>query len=91
MSNPVIRGLSLTPANVKPGESTTAVVDAFDPDSRTVTVKAQVSDSAGNVATLSSILGIGDPLTYEVTTDDPTVTVVVDPQNPAVFHLAVPA
>lgn len=89
--NPVIRTLTITPATVQPGQSATVTVDAIDPDAKTVTATAKVSDAAGNEATATTILTVGDPLTYDVKTDDPTVVVVPDPQKPGVFHLTVPA
>lgn len=89
--NPVIRTLTVSPSTIKPGETATVTVDAFDPDSRTVTATAEVADAAGNIATATTLLTVGDPLEFQLATDDPTVTVVADPQRPGVFHLSVPA
>jgi hypothetical protein len=88
--NPVIRTVTVTPSTIKPGETATVTVDAFDPDSRTVTATAEVADAAGNIATATTLLTVGDPLAFKLTADDSKVTVVADPQKPGVFHVTVP-
>lgn len=85
MAAPVIRSLTATPGTVNPGQSAQAVFDAYDPDARTVTLNGSVSDAAGNTSSVTTTLTVGDPLTYTLTTTDPNVTVVQDPNNPARF------
>lgn len=90
MSKPVIRGVTVDPRTVAPGGQATVTIDAFDPDSRTVTCSAEVTDSAGNTATATTNLTVGDPLTYSLTTDDPGIeSITQDPQQPNLFHVAV--
>lgn len=47
MADPVIRSFNITPARIKPGESATGTVDAYDPDNKTITVKAEIPVEEG--------------------------------------------
>ena len=89
MAAPVIRSITATRSTLTPGESTTVTVDAFDPDARTVTLSGRVVDAGGHVSTVSTELTVGDPISYELTSTDPTVTVVADPANPSKFTVTV--
>ncbi len=89
MATPVIRSVTTTPGTVQPGQSAQVVVDAFDPDAREVVMTAKVTDSGGNVATAVTKLTVGDPITYELTTDDPNVTITPDPSAPGRFTVTV--
>lgn len=85
MAAPVIRSITATKATVKPGEAFTVVVDAFDPDSRAVTVTTTVTDSGGSKGTASAVVQVGDPVTIALASDDPAVRVVADPLKPGTF------
>lgn len=87
MAQPVIRGVHASATEVQPGDSVTVDVDAFDPDARSVTAVATVTDSSGNAATATTTVTVGDPLTYALVVEDPDVQVVQDPTNPAHFTL----
>lgn len=89
MAAPVIRSVTATPDILQPGQSAQVVIDAFDPDARTVTVHARVTDAAGGEATATTTLTVGDPLRYTLTSSDPTVTIVADPSTPGRFAVQV--
>ncbi|MFF0823056.1 hypothetical protein ACFYUR_22065 [Micromonospora haikouensis] len=89
MAVPIIRSLTATPDALQPGQAAQVVVDAFDPDARTVTVQARVADAAGGEATATTVLTVGDPLRFELTCDDPSVTIVPDPTVPGRFSVRV--
>ncbi|MEU0078583.1 hypothetical protein ABZY58_11855 [Micromonospora tulbaghiae] len=89
MATPVIRSVTTTPGSVQPGQAAQVAVDAFDPDAREVVMTAKVTDSAGNAATAVTKLTVGDPLTYELTTDDPGVTITPDSSEPGRFTVSV--
>lgn len=87
MANPQIRSFTLSSNTVAPGGSVIGTVDAYDPDNRTVTVKANIGS-----ATATTILTVADnpipnPTFTEVDASgnpvaSPTVDFVVDPLNP---------
>lgn len=85
MAAPVIRSVAASEATVAPGQSFTVWVDAFDPDARTLVFTATTTDAAGAAATATTTVTVGDPLSYALTADDPAVTVVQDPADPARF------
>ncbi|WP_405112254.1 hypothetical protein OG559_03295 [Micromonospora sp. NBC_01405] len=89
MANPVIRSITATPSTLQPGQTAQVVIDAYDPDARTVTVTGKVTDVAGHVATATTTLTVGDPLKFELTTTDPAVTIVVDPAASGRFSVRV--
>ncbi|WP_435233379.1 hypothetical protein [Micromonospora aurantiaca (nom. illeg.)] len=89
MAAPVIRSITPTKTNLMPGESTQVVIDAFDADSRSVTLTGAVTDAGGTTSTVSTTLTVGDPITYELTSSDPTVTVTPDPATPGRFTVTV--
>ncbi|MEU1810936.1 IPT/TIG domain-containing protein [Micromonospora aurantiaca (nom. illeg.)] len=89
MAAPVIRSITASKTTLTPGESTTVTVDAFDPDARTITLSGRVVDAGGNVSSVTTELTVGDPITYELTSSDESVTVVADPANPGRFTVTV--
>ncbi|MEU4367567.1 hypothetical protein [Micromonospora chersina] len=89
MAAPVIRSITATKTTLTPGESTAVTIDAFDPDARTVTLSGRVVDAGGHVSTVTTELTVGDPITYELTSSDPSVTVTQDPANPGKFTVTV--
>lgn len=89
--NPVIRSVTVTPNTVQPGGTATVTIDAYDPDSRSVTFEGSVTDSNGNVTHASTTLTVGDPLTYSLTCGDPSVGITQDPTLKNTFHITVPA
>ncbi|WP_422744339.1 hypothetical protein ACN27B_08685 [Micromonospora sp. WMMD754] len=89
MAAPIIRSITAAKSTLQPGESTLVTVDAFDPDARTVTLSGAVTDAGGTVSTVSTTLTVGDPISYELTSSDPAVTIVADPQMPGRFTVTV--
>lgn len=89
MATPIIRSMTATPATLQPGQSARVDLDAYDPDARQVTLSGTVKDAAGHAATATTVLTVGDPLTYQLTCDDPTVTVTPDPAVPGRFSVTV--
>lgn len=90
MARPVIRSSTVTPGTIIEGGQADWMVDAYDPDGRTVTMRRPVTDAAGNVATAETTLTIGGELTYGTpTSDDPAVTFVVDSADPRLVHVQV--
>lgn len=93
LANPQIRSFTITPATVRPGESAQGVVDAFDPDNRTVTVVAELPVEAGQPRVYATtVLAIEDnpiPAPFFTEVDaagnpvaTPTLNFAVDPANP---------
>lgn len=89
MAAPVIRSVTATPNVLQPGQSAQVLVDAFDPDARTVSMTAKVIDAAGNESTAVTTLTVGDPMTFELTSSDPSVTVTPDSSAPGRFTVTV--
>ncbi|MFI7072037.1 hypothetical protein [Micromonospora sediminicola] len=89
MAAPSIRSITAAKTTLQPGESTVVTIDAFDPDARTITLNGRVTDAGGHVSTVTTQLTVGDPITFELTTDDETVAVVADPANPGRFTVTV--
>ncbi|MEV5819295.1 hypothetical protein AB0L22_08980 [Micromonospora haikouensis] len=89
MAAPIIRSISASPDTVQPGQAVQVWIDAFDPDARTITLSGTVTDANGATATANTILTVGDPLTYELTANEPGVTVVDDPSAPGRFTVTV--
>lgn len=89
MAAPSIRSITPAKTTLMPGESTQVVIDAFDPDARSITLAGKVTDAGGNVSTVSTVLTVGDPITYELTSSDPSVTVTPDPAVPGRFTVTV--
>lgn len=85
MASPVIRSVTPSATTVEPGGQFTVTVDAYDPDARTLTFTASTTDTQGGTATATTIVVVGDPLTFELACDDASVTVTQDPQAPGVF------
>ena len=85
MADPIIRSVTTTASVLLPGQSAGVLVDAVDPDAQSVTVTARVVDSGGRLATAVTTVTVGDPLTYELTSSDPAVTIAVDPSAPGRF------
>lgn len=89
MATPVIRSLTATLTTLQPGQSSQVTFDAYDPDSRTVTLAGKVTDAGGQASTVTTVLTVGDPITFELTTTDIGVTITQDPANPAKFTVTV--
>lgn len=90
MAAPVIRSVTATSTTLQPGQSTVVTIDAFDPDARTIVLTASATDSQSNTTTNNTTtITIGDPLTFALTSDDPSVTITPDPTNPNKFTVQV--
>ncbi|MEU8371236.1 hypothetical protein [Micromonospora tulbaghiae] len=89
MAAPSIRSITAAKSTLQPGESTVVTIDAFDPDARTITLNGRVVDGDGNVSTVTTQLTVGDPITFELTSNDQTVAIVADPANPGRFSVTV--
>lgn len=89
MATPIIRSINANPDTLQPGQSTQVVIDAFDPDARTVTLSGSVTDAAGNTASAITTLTVGDPLTYTLTSSDAGVTIAADPNSPGRYTVTV--
>lgn len=89
MAAPIIRSVVATPSSLLPGQSATVVIDAYDPDARSVRISGSVVDVHGSRAEAVTVLTVGDPLTYELTCDDPSAQISQDPQDPSRFAVQV--
>lgn len=63
MAAPIVT-VALDPTVVAPGETSRAVVDAIDPDSKTGRIAFPVRDKANNTATAIASLRVQDDLTF---------------------------
>ena len=91
MATPIIRSLAASPDTVQPGQAVQVYIDAFDPDARSVILTGRVTDANGAAATATTTLSVGDPLRYELTSEDPGVRVLPDPSTPGGFTVTVAA
>ncbi|SCF42741.1 hypothetical protein GA0070563_112123 [Micromonospora carbonacea] len=89
MAAPIIRSIVASPDTVQPGQAVQVWIDAFDPDARTITLSGSVTDANGATASATTTVTVGDPLTYELTANDPGVTIVEDPSAPGRFTVSV--
>ena len=88
MANPQIRSFTLSSNTVAPGGSVVGLVDAYDPDNRTVTVKANVGGATAVTTLTVQDVPVPNPTFTEVDVNGnpvstPTVDFVVDPLNPS--------
>lgn len=89
-SAPIVTSNTVTSATIVPGGTADWTVAAQDATARTFTVSRDVTDTQGNVATVTKSLTISDPLVYgPATTTDPAVTLTVDGVDPKVVHISV--
>lgn len=89
---PVVLTNTLTSDTVNPGGTVDWTVNAQDATARTFTMTREITDSQGNVMTVTKTVTISDALTYgPATTTDPDVTLTVDPVDPRVVHVSVDA
>lgn len=79
MAAPVISSITVAPDPVPTGQTATITIEASDPDARTVTFTAVVTDSAGNQTSGQGTFTTSDPLTYSVTVDSGTITPTAEP------------
>ena len=84
MAAPIITAITVVPDPIPVGQGATVTVEAFDPDASTVHLSVVVTDSQGNPQTGQTVMTVSDPLTYQVTADQGTVT--QDATNPAVWY-----
>lgn len=89
MSAPVIRSVTPSRDTVAPGESFQVVVDAYDPDARVLSITGTATDSTGQTVIAKTSVTVGDPLTFELSSDDDGVTISQDPANPGNFTVTV--
>lgn len=87
MANPQIRSFSISPTTVAPGASTTGTVDAFDPDNRTVHLRAKIGTATAVTTLTVEDVPVPAPVFEEVDAAGvpvtvPTVDFVADPTNP---------
>lgn len=89
-SAPIVTSNTVSSATITPGGTADWTVAAQDATARTFTVSRDVTDTQGNVATVTNSLTISDALVYgAATTTDPAVTLTVDPANPRIVHISV--
>lgn len=89
-SVPVVLTNTTTSDTIAPGGTTDWTVTAQDATARTFTMTRDVTDTQGNVLTVSKTVTISDPLTYGApSSSDPAVTLTVDPVDPRIVHVAV--
>ncbi|MBM0228045.1 MULTISPECIES: hypothetical protein [Micromonospora] len=89
MAAPVIRSVTVSPAVLLPGQSTTVVVDAYHPDSRVLTLSGRVSDPTGAAWDTPVRVDLGVPLTWQLTTTAAGVTITPSGTDPARFTVTV--
>lgn len=91
-SPPVVTANNVTATVLAPGGTADWTVDAQDATARTFSATRDITDTQGNVATVTKSLTISDPLAYgPPTSSDPAVTLVVDTVDPRIVHIAVSA
>ncbi|MCW3815055.1 hypothetical protein ONA91_11370 [Micromonospora sp. DR5-3] len=89
MAAPVIRSVTANPAVLLPGKSATVVVDAYHPDSRVLAFSGRVGDPTGGVFDSSVRIELAVPLTIQLTTAAPGVTVTPNATDPSRFTVTV--
>jgi hypothetical protein len=87
MADVVITGFGPSPQTIAPGESTTATVDAFDPDNRTTFVKAVIGNATASMQLVVADEPIPAPTFTEVDSAGNPVTeaslqLTPDPTDP---------
>lgn len=91
-SAPVVTSNTVTSSTLNPGGTADWVVSAQDATARTFTMSRDVTDTQGNVATVTQSITISDAVTYGTpSTTDPAVTLVVDAVDPRIVHVQVSA
>ncbi|PTA46220.1 hypothetical protein [Micromonospora sp. RP3T] len=89
MAAPVIRSVTATRTVLLPGQSTTVRVDAYHPDSRLLTVAGRVSDPTGAAWDVPVRVDLSVPLTIQLTSTSPGVTVTPNGTDPTSFTVTV--
>ncbi|SBT39074.1 glycoside hydrolase family 26 protein [Micromonospora narathiwatensis] len=89
MAAPVIRSVTADPAVLLPGKSTTVVVDAYHPDSRHLIFPGRVGEPTGTVWDTSVRIDLGVPLTVQLTSAAPGVTITPSATDPSRFAVTV--
>lgn len=89
-SAPVVTSNTVGSATLVPGGTTDWTVAAQDATARTFAMTRDITDTQGNVATVTKSITISDAVTYGTpSTSDPAVTLTVDPVDPRIVHVAV--
>jgi hypothetical protein len=87
---PIIRSATLDRAEIEPGGTAVLTVDAIDPDAREIVLSATATDSGSHTSAVTETrLIVGDPITYDVTSNDAGVTVTPVPGRPGQFTISV--
>ncbi|MET8910667.1 hypothetical protein [Micromonospora sp. NPDC004551] len=89
MAAPVIRSVTADPTVLLPGQSTTVRVDAYHPDSRLLTLSGRVSDPTGAAWDGPVRVDLSVPMTVQLGSASPGVTVTPYPGDPARFTVTV--
>jgi hypothetical protein len=92
MADVVITSFGPSPQTIAPGESTTATVEAFDPDNRTTFVKATIGNATAIMQLSVADVPIPAPTFTEVDAAGepvatPTLQLTPDPSNPFMVHI----
>ncbi|WFE39424.1 hypothetical protein [Micromonospora sp. WMMD998] len=89
MAAPVIRSVTAEQTVLTPGQSTTVRVDAYHPDSRLLTLPGRVSDPTGAAWDCPVRLDLSVPLTVQLGSASPGVTVTPADADPTRFTVGV--